>query len=312
VDFAKVLAGVALFVAVGALPAAAVQTGGTTRVVTLGGGTLDISVPAGPILLGNNATCSRNTPRARGRDPHPGHEHVRRARIRSPLPQPWPRGGSIGIRLLDVPADTQDDLRARIYIVDFLPLGSVIHRRVQVTNNTTTPQRKVLYPGAASIKNGSFNVVAGDTPNDLPTWITLTPSTLTLQPGASKADSLTGPHTPPSPSPRHRHRHTPNHPDFQPTPPHRRRHRRPDAGLGTRIRRRVPKPRIAQNLEHAASPDRLARSDRGGLIRPWLRPRRLSSGVRPHFRPPGRHRQPSAVATAEFPEPGIHAFPSVS
>lgn len=44
-----------MLVAVGALPAAAVQTGDTTTLITLGGGTLDITVPAGPVQLGSGA-----------------------------------------------------------------------------------------------------------------------------------------------------------------------------------------------------------------------------------------------------------------
>jgi hypothetical protein len=96
-----------------------------------------------------------------------------------------PTAGSIGIRLLDAPAGLQDNPRARIYIVDFLPLGSVIHRNIEVTNDSSSVRRIVLYPGAASIKNGAFNVAAGRTPDDLTTWITLKPAVLALGPGAS-------------------------------------------------------------------------------------------------------------------------------
>jgi hypothetical protein len=102
-----------------------------------------------------------------------------------------PAAGSIGIRLLDAPAGEQDNPRARIYIVDFLALGSVIHRHIEVTNDSTSARRIVLYPGAASIKNGTFNVAAGRTPDDLTTWITLKPAALTLGPGASTSVTAT-------------------------------------------------------------------------------------------------------------------------
>lgn len=96
-----------------------------------------------------------------------------------------PAAGSIGIQLLDAPAAALRDPRARIYIVDFLPLGTVIHRHIEVSNGTASVRRLSLYAGAASISHGTFNVAPGRTRNDLTTWIKLRPSTLTLQPGAS-------------------------------------------------------------------------------------------------------------------------------
>jgi hypothetical protein len=87
-----------------------------------------------------------------------------------------PVAGSIGIRLLDAPAAARSDSRARVYIVDFLPLGSVIHRHLEVTNGSASARRIVLYSGAASISHGTFNVAPGRTPDDLTTWITLRPA----------------------------------------------------------------------------------------------------------------------------------------
>jgi hypothetical protein len=102
-----------------------------------------------------------------------------------------PKTASIGIRLLDVSADEQDNPRARIYIVDFLPVGSVIHRRIQVVNDSPSVTRVAVYPAAASISNGTFNVAPGRTPNDLTSWITLDPATLTLQPHSAAAVAVT-------------------------------------------------------------------------------------------------------------------------
>ncbi|KLL11381.1 peptidase [Protofrankia coriariae] len=93
--------------------------------------------------------------------------------------------GSIGIRLLDAPTNERDNPRARIYIVDYLPLGAVIHRHIEVTNKSGSEARLTVYPGAASVENGTFNIAAGRTPNDLTTWISLDPGTLVLPPGAS-------------------------------------------------------------------------------------------------------------------------------
>lgn len=50
-----VLAGAALVIAVTGAPAVAAGTGNTTAVVELTGGTLDISVPVGPVALGSAA-----------------------------------------------------------------------------------------------------------------------------------------------------------------------------------------------------------------------------------------------------------------
>ncbi|MBK5228346.1 MAG: hypothetical protein JJE05_07555 [Actinobacteria bacterium] len=53
--------------------------------------------------------------------------------------------GSIGLRLLDAPATEQGDPRAQVYIVDHLAPGSVIHRRIEVSNTATSTAHVVLY-----------------------------------------------------------------------------------------------------------------------------------------------------------------------
>src|SRR5664279_6335407 len=62
-------------------------------------------------------------------------------------------GGSIGLRLVEAPAATADDPRAQQYIVDHLAPGAVIHRKIEVSNNTAAPLDVALYPAAASIAN---------------------------------------------------------------------------------------------------------------------------------------------------------------
>jgi energy-converting hydrogenase Eha subunit E len=96
-----------------------------------------------------------------------------------------PTPGSISIKLLDGPAAARHDPRARVYIVDFLPLGSVIHRQIEVSNGSASTRRISLYAGAASISHGTFNIAPGRARNDLTTWITLNPARLTLPPGGS-------------------------------------------------------------------------------------------------------------------------------
>nr|WP_144298895.1 hypothetical protein [Streptomyces sp. TLI_235] len=81
--------------------------------------------------------------------------------------------GSIGVKLLDAPRDREDDLRAHMYIVDHLAPGSVIHRRLQVTNDSDVDRRVDLYAGSAVVNGGNFTVGADRTPNELTTWVSV-------------------------------------------------------------------------------------------------------------------------------------------
>lgn len=83
--------------------------------------------------------------------------------------------GSIGLRLIDAPAATRTDPRARLYIVDHLAPGTVIHRRIEVSNSGSSAAHVVLYPAAATITKGSFLGAAGHTANELSTWTSVRP-----------------------------------------------------------------------------------------------------------------------------------------
>jgi uncharacterized protein (TIGR03382 family) len=99
-------------------------------------------------------------------------------------PAPAPADG-IGIRLLDIPVATQDDPRARSYVVDRVQPGATITRRVQVQNGTSAPQSVRLYAGGAEIQGGAFVGLDGATPDELTTWIAVAQPVLQLAPGAS-------------------------------------------------------------------------------------------------------------------------------
>jgi len=90
-------------------------------------------------------------------------------------PAPSAPPGSIGLRLLEVPADSIDDPRAHLYIVDHLAPGKSLERRIEVTNTTEKPAKVALYAGAASIISGSFQGADGHTANDLSTWTSIKP-----------------------------------------------------------------------------------------------------------------------------------------
>ena len=99
--------------------------------------------------------------------------------------------GGIGLRLIDAPASAGDDPRARLYIVDHLAPGTVIHRRVEVSNSTDSAEHVVLYPAAASVANGSFLGAEGHTRNDLSTWTSVDPSASDIPGGGRLTATVT-------------------------------------------------------------------------------------------------------------------------
>jgi hypothetical protein len=94
-------------------------------------------------------------------------------------------GGGIGIRLLDAPANAGNDPRARLYIVDHLVPGTVIHRRVEVSNTAASTMHIFLYPAAATIEKGSFLGAGGHIANDVSSWTSVDPSVSDVPAGGS-------------------------------------------------------------------------------------------------------------------------------
>lgn len=92
--------------------------------------------------------------------------------------------GGIGVRLLDSPAATAEDPRARLYIIDHLAPGTSIERRIEVTNTTATRAAIRLYAAGAEIDDGTFVGDPGDSPNELSTWNVVRPDNLDLDTGA--------------------------------------------------------------------------------------------------------------------------------
>ena len=96
----------------------------------------------------------------------------------SAAPRPDTRAataGGIGLRLVDVPVAERNDPRAWIYIVDHVRPGTVIHRRIEVSNATDSTAHVVLYAAAATIAHGSFLGAVGHTPNELSSWTSVSP-----------------------------------------------------------------------------------------------------------------------------------------
>ena len=69
------------------------------------------------------------------------------------LAAPGPQ--SFGARLVDVPVSEATNPRALRYIIDYLPTGTVIHRRIPIMNQESRPAHFTVYPDAAPIAAGS-------------------------------------------------------------------------------------------------------------------------------------------------------------
>lgn len=96
--------------------------------------------------------------------------------------------GSVAIKLLEGPSNRADDPRASQYVVDHLNPGDRITRRFQVENRTASAATVQLYAAAASVEGGAFRFADGRTANELTGWTTVSPASLTVQPGqASEA-----------------------------------------------------------------------------------------------------------------------------
>ncbi len=97
--------------------------------------------------------------------------------------------GSIGVRLVGVPARNADEPRAAIYVVDHLAPGAVVQRRIEISNSVATPEHVALYAAAASIANGTFAPAAGHTQNAASSWTSVLPGAVDV-PGAGTATAV--------------------------------------------------------------------------------------------------------------------------
>ena len=91
----------------------------------------------------------------------------------------------LGIRLLEAPTALANDPRAHIYIIDHLAPGTTIQRKVQVSDGTSSPLDVSLYAGGSDITDGVWSPYSGHRPDELSQWISVTPSSVHLNPGES-------------------------------------------------------------------------------------------------------------------------------
>jgi hypothetical protein len=100
-------------------------------------------------------------------------------------------GQRFGVRLYDVPAPDLHNPRGLQYIIDYLPSGTVIHRRILVLNEESRTVHLAVYPDAAAISGGEFIGETGQTHSELTSWIRVQHASLTLRPQASILDMVT-------------------------------------------------------------------------------------------------------------------------
>lgn len=103
------------------------------------------------------------------------------ARAIAVRPDP-PAGGTIGIRLAEIPGNRIDDPRAHRFIVDHVNPGTTFTRRLQISNTSPKTQHITLYAGAAAIKGHRFTFAAGAKGDELTSWIRLNHAWLDLKP----------------------------------------------------------------------------------------------------------------------------------
>lgn len=98
--------------------------------------------------------------------------------------------GSIGIRLVNVPADSRNDPRARSYIVDRVAPGASIQRRIEIVNSTRSTADVAVYPAAAALRRGNFAFASGRGRNELSSWTSVSRGALRLAPGTKAFETV--------------------------------------------------------------------------------------------------------------------------
>ncbi|MDX6485381.1 MAG: hypothetical protein QOF43_534 [Gaiellaceae bacterium] len=98
--------------------------------------------------------------------------------------------GGIGVRLLDVPANSGDPV-VRSYIVARLAPGGSLRRRVEISNTTHSAATVSVYVGGANLRGGRFEFVGGRGPLELSTWTSVSRRVLHLAPGGKEVVTVT-------------------------------------------------------------------------------------------------------------------------
>jgi hypothetical protein len=95
------------------------------------------------------------------------------------------------VRLLEAPENRRDDPRALRYIVDHVVPGTTITRSFEVSNGTDRRVTIPLYAVAATLHDDQFVPGGGHEANELTEWMSVSPSSVTLEPGARATAKVT-------------------------------------------------------------------------------------------------------------------------
>lgn len=98
---------------------------------------------------------------------------------------------AVSIRLLEGPSERSSDPRASQYVIDHLQPGDRISRRFQVTNRTGGPIDLQLYDAAGDVHDGAFHFADGRGENELTSWTSVAPASVSLPAGASETGTVT-------------------------------------------------------------------------------------------------------------------------
>lgn len=102
-----------------------------------------------------------------------------------------PPPAGLGVKLLQGPAGGVDNPRAHEYVVDHLTPGTTITRQVGFSNGDAAPIDLDFYAAAADLTDDGFIVRPGHAASDLTSWITFDPASATVQPGETRAVTVT-------------------------------------------------------------------------------------------------------------------------
>jgi hypothetical protein len=105
--------------------------------------------------------------------------------------QSTPDSGGIGIRIVDVPADSRNDPLAFSYIVNRLAPGKNVQRRIEVSNNTHSTAAVAVYAAGASLRQGEFAFAPSHNKNELSSWTSVRQGVVRLQPGTRAFETVT-------------------------------------------------------------------------------------------------------------------------
>jgi hypothetical protein len=93
--------------------------------------------------------------------------------------------------LLEAPRSLENNPRARVYIIDHVPPGATIRRKVEVSDGTPYRLDIGMYAAGATITGGAWAPFGGTQQDELSGWITERPGRLQLDSGQNATVEVT-------------------------------------------------------------------------------------------------------------------------